>query len=333
MTDGGGAAGGAVVGGLDLDQLAPAQRRMVEGLMAVGTPRPPFDPDRAGRIRAMVESRIAGAVEGRDADAPRIVLGKTKLDALGCDGRYLDMLATPFEWSAATVRGQLVHGSIELDHQTGRQHTVVDLMDDSWEQFRHSGDSALAFTSDLTALESERMKADAVTAVEEFRAVFPPLPRSWSMVWEPTIAARFGAGAVTVKGKPDLVLGRPHPHERRMLLADLKTGSRSGKDRADMRIYALLATLKYGQAPFRVATIYIDEGAFEHEDVTDDVLEAAARGLADRLNTALRLTDRPEAVNLSAGPACRWCGLAPTCPERQRWDDERADTATDALPF
>ena len=81
MTD-----GGAVVGGLDLAQLAPAQRRMVEGLMAVGTPRPPFDPERAGRIRAMVESRIAEAVEGRPADAQRIVLGKTKLDALGCDG-------------------------------------------------------------------------------------------------------------------------------------------------------------------------------------------------------------------------------------------------------
>ena len=69
------------------------------------------------------------------------------------------------------------------------------------------------------------------------------------------------------------------------------------------------------------------------KDVTDDVLEAAARMLAERLNTALRLTDRPEAVHLAAGPACRWCGLAPTCPEKQRWDDERADTAADALPF
>ena len=69
------------------------------------------------------------------------------------------------------------------------------------------------------------------------------------------------------------------------------------------------------------------------KDVTDDVLEAAARMLAERLNTALRLTDRPEAVHLAAGPACRWCGLAPTCPEKQRWDDERADTAADVLPF
>ena len=316
---------GPVVGGLDLGALAPAQRRVVDDLMGVGQPRPTPDTDRAARLRDLIEGLLAPIVEDRSADARRITLGKTQLDALGCDGRYLDMLSAGFEWSPATVRGQLVHGAINLDHQTTRSHSTASLLDHAWEEFRHSGDSALEFCSSLTELEVSSIKASATTAVEEFRAVFPPLPLTWNVVWEPTLTHRFGAGAVTVKGKPDLVMGRPDGRHRKMLLADLKTGNRSRKDRADMRLYALLATLKYGQAPFRVATIYIDEGAFDPEDITDDVLEAAARGLADRMATALRLTDEPVARDLVAGPACRWCGLAETCEEKARADAEFAE--------
>ncbi|CAN5477116.1 hypothetical protein BH23ACT9_BH23ACT9_30280 [soil metagenome] len=309
-----------MAGGLDLDALAPAQQRVITDLLDVGRPRPTPDPDRAARLRNLIEGRLAPVIEQRPADARQITLGKTQLDALACDGRYLDLGASTFEWSRPTVRGQLIHRSIALDHHTSRDSTVKDLLTHAWEEFRHSGDGALDYADGLTALEVASLQAEAATTVEEYRATFPVLPGAWRVVHEPTLKARFGAGAVSVRGKPDIVLGRVVPDERRLLLADLKTGNRSRSDRQDMRWYALLATLKYRQAPFKIATFYIDEGAWEEEVVTDDVLEAAARGMVDRLITAVRLTDDPRAVNLVAGPACNWCGRAPTCEEKARSD-------------
>lgn len=307
-----------------LSSLPPVQRDVAEQLLGLGAPRPDADPGQFARIRDLLEGRLAPLVEQRPADARRLTLGKTQLDALRCDGRYLDMLHEGFEWSAPTVRGQLVHAAVNLDHHTRREERVDTLLDHAWEEFRHSGDSALDFCESADDLEIASIKADATTVVEEFRAVFPRLPLEWNIVWEPTITARLADGTIGVRGKPDLRLGRPDPHRRRMLLADLKTGNRSSTDRQDMRWYALLALLKYRQAPFRIATVYLDEGRWETEDVDEDVLEAAARQLADRLESAIRLTDDPVARHLVAGPYCRWCGLADTCEEKARADAEYA---------
>lgn len=315
---------GTVVGGLDLDALAPAQRRVVTDLLAVGQPRPVPDPDCAARLRDLIEGRLAPVVEQRATDARPVTLGKTQLDALACDGRYLDLVGSTFEWSRPTVRGQLIHRAVHLDRQTGRHTGVRDLLAQAWEEFRHAGDRELAWADAQPVLEVASIQGEAVTAVEEYRETFPALPQSWQVVVEPTLTARFGAGAVQVRGKPDLRLGRVVKEERRILLIDLKTGNRSRSHRHDMRVYALLATLKYRQAPFKVATFYIDEGTWDEEVVTDDVLEAAARGLVDRAIAALRLTDDPVAVELTAGPACGWCGRAPTCPEKARSDEAYA---------
>lgn len=312
------------VGGLDLETLGPAQRRVVTDLLDVTRARPRPDPDRPARLRDFIEGRLAPVVEERAADAARVTLGKTQLDALACDGRYLDLSASRFEWSRPTVRGQLVHLATALDHHLGRTVDVRTLVGSAWEEFRHSGDSHLAYAGGLSDIEVASLQADAATVVEEYRATFPQLPDTWRIVFEPTLTVRFGAGAVTVRGKPDLVLGRVTPDQRRLLLIDLKTGNRSVTDTQDMRWYAVLATLKYRQAPFKVATFYIDEGTWAAEAVTDEVLEAAARGLVGRITTALRLTDDPTPKSLTAGPMCRWCGRAETCEEKARADAEYA---------
>jgi hypothetical protein len=322
----------SVIGGLDLDALAPAPRRVALDLLAVAQPRPAADPDLPRRIRDLVEGRLAPLVEDRPADARPITLGKTQLDALACDGRYLDLLASPFEWSRATVRGQLIHRGIALDHVTGRGTPVGELMAHAWEEFTHSGDGALDYAAHRSPLEVAALQGEAASAVEEYRATFPLLPETWRLVIEPTIVVRFAAGQVVVRGKPDLVLGRVVPGERRMLLIDLKTGNRSRTDRHDMRLYALLATLKYRQDPFKTATFYLDEGTWDEEPVTEDVLEAAARQLVERAAAALRLADDPSSPTLTAGPMCTWCGRAPGCPERQRADAAHAAAEATGQP-
>lgn len=82
--------------------------------------------------------------------------------------------------------------------------------------------------------------------------------------------------------------------------------------------YALLATVATGIAPFRVATYYLDEAAWEHEDIEFDQLEAAARTVADKVARAGQLAgSTPPALDdlrLVASAACRWCTRAPACP-------------------
>ena len=134
---------------------------------------------------------------------------------------------------------------------------------------------------------------------------------------EKPYTVRLAGGAVELRGVPDLVLGRATATERRVLLVNLKTGGRSGRHLHDMRFYALLATLATGVAPFRVATYYLHEAAWEHEDVGLDHLEAAARTVAAKIERAGELVGAPPAADelrLEPGPACRWCTRSSMCP-------------------
>jgi flagellar motor protein MotB len=95
-------------------QMTPAQQRVWHGLLAVGRPRPLADPDRAGELRSRLEAATAD-VAALVPDGACLWLNKSALAALECDGRFLDREATPFVWSAASVRGQLAHIAIEID--------------------------------------------------------------------------------------------------------------------------------------------------------------------------------------------------------------------------
>ena len=53
--------------------------------------------------------------------------------------------------------------------------------------------------------------------------------------------------------------------------------------------YALLATLKYGVAPFRVATFYLAEADWDHLDVDEDLLTATVADTAAKIDRAAEL--------------------------------------------
>jgi hypothetical protein len=305
--------------GLDVELLTPAQRRALDDLLGAGGHRPPADDELAGHVRELVEARTEAAVALRPPGARGLRLNKTALDALDCEGRYVDHLESRFAWTPATVLGTLVHRGIELDHAGDRNVEVDEVVAQAWRDFAGSGDAAGAYLAELGGVEAHGLRADASARIAEFRECFPPLLAHWPVRYEVRLTARLHDGAIELIGKPDLVFGTTHPTERRLLLVDLKTGRRSRRDRVDMRFYALLATLKYRTVPWRVATYYLDEADWEVEDVDADSLEAAVRGVADRTVTAARLSwARPadDALRLVAGPSCRWCGRAPDCTVR-----------------
>ncbi len=80
-----------------------------------------------------------------------------------------------------------------------------------------------------------------------------------------------------------------------------------------MRFYALLMTLRFGVPPYRVASFFLESGAWQAEDVTEEALMHAADRVVAAARTAAALANGRE-PSLSAGPYCGWCPRAAVCP-------------------
>jgi hypothetical protein len=134
-------------------------------------------------------------------------------------------------------------------------------------------------------------------------------------------------GRIVLQAKADLVLGRARGTEARVLIVDFKTGRRYPSHVDDLRLYALLETIRSGVPPFRVASYYLDSATFHAQDVDLDLLDAAvARTIAGVSKVAeLELDERPP--TLVPGPACGWCALRATCDGARQWELDRGDRA------
>jgi putative RecB family exonuclease len=80
-----------------------------------------------------------------------------------------------------------------------------------------------------------------------------------------------------------------------------------------MRFYALLMTLRFGVPPYRVATLFLDSGEWQAEDVTEAVLQRAADRVVQTAGAAARL-EAGGAAQLRPGSHCAWCPRRAVCP-------------------
>lgn len=314
---------------MDRRDLNPAQRRLLEELLAVDAPRPAADPALADRLRRVIDEGLAPAADLVPPGEP-VVLSKSALAALACDGRFLDHREGDFTWSTEIIRGTLTHLAVEIDWATGHGEDPATIVDRAWSTLLERPGGLAAFLATCDPLEAATTRAEARQLVTDLRDLWPPIPARWHPRLEHPVSATFAGGAIQVRGRPDLTIGSAARDRAQMVVVDLKTGwRRPQRDRSDLRLYGLLLTLKYGVAPFRVATYYVTEGAWDVEDVTPDTLEAAAREVVDGATRAVHLVHRrpPDRdLRLVPGAACRWCGRAPRCPAAS------TDTSVRRLP-
>jgi hypothetical protein len=161
---------------------------------------------------------------------------------------------------------------------------------------------------------------EAVKALELFRHTMPPLRRmrrELAPCTEWPMRVELAGGALVLSGTLDLVLGTSGDGDASRaarLAIDLKTGRAWPEHAEDMRFYALLLALRFGVPPYRVATLYLDSGTWQAEDVDERVLDRAAERVigAVRAETTLRAGG---ALPLVPGPYCAWCPRCATCPE------------------
>jgi len=295
----------------------PAQERMVDELLGWGRARPGFDDGLLASLDAVLAPAVGEWLEARDRDPDArrrpLLVTKTRLTRLVCDGLQRDPV--PYSHAWANVRGTLAHAAIELDVDGGRAETASGLVRRAWERLAtdRPGDPA-SISTWLNAREADErvtLVDQTVALVASFREVWPDLSGTpLALRTEVRLVAHLGGSAVRLQGVPDIVIESPvRDTQARTLIVDLKTGMPRGQqDRDELRFYALLATLRDGRPPFRWATLYVTEGRFEEEDLSEAVLIAAARRVADAVRQAARLVGvaaESAGERLAAGD---WCG-------------------------
>lgn len=297
--------------------MTDPQRRTLEQLIGVGE-RPLFPAD----LRQRLVDRIEDAVRGLELREP-LWLGKEKVTDHGrCEGKFQAAIlgeGPPFQHSAKSAAGVLLHRAIEVEVGSRVEldpHAVAaraaDRMVESEARFAEHWRT-------LSAAEQDEVLMDVVRRIVLFRASFPSLRdlrSDLAPITELPAKAELLGGTLTLSGRIDLVLGLPRKAEptRAMRLAiDLKTGGAYPEYAEDMRLYALLMTLRFGVPPYRVASLFLDSGEWQAEDVTEDTLFHAADRVVAAARAAAALAGGREAI-LLPGVYCGWCPRAETCP-------------------
>lgn len=299
-----------------MDQLTPAQQRTLT-LLRRDTEPLVFDP-------AFVDQLVATATEAvADLSArlggERLWVSKNRLSGMhGCEVRYL--APDDFEWTPASAAGFVAHKAIELAQYWRGELTPMDAVDEALARLVDLADGRGAYVAGLTDGDWAELRSRAVDRVTKFVQDFPPLPRTAQPVYE--AAAKWQPpGTIEFTGKADLVVGRPSGRESRLLIVDLKSGSRSYHHRDDLRFYALLQTLRQSVPPRQLVTYYLDYADAESEAVNEGILEAALHRALEGIERHIELTVEGREPVKRPGAACRWCPLRADCAEGRAFLD------------
>ena len=298
-------------------ELTAVQRRTLEQLVGTGE-RPAFPPDVAQRLR----DRIETAVRGLDL-SDQLWLGKEKLNDHGrCEGKFHAAVSgenPPFEHSPKSAAGALLHRAIQAEVGSRADAEAHSLAAFAAERLVEEDARFAEFWRELDGLGQDEALMEVVRRVELFRASFPPLrPLRGELtpVSELPLKAELLGGALVLSGRVDLVLGRPDatsPARATRLAIDLKSGGAYPEYPEDMRFYALLMTLRFGVPPYRAASLFLDSGEWQAEEVSEDLLAHAADRVVAAARSASALGNGRE-PDLRPGAWCGWCPRRFDCP-------------------
>jgi hypothetical protein len=311
------------------DQYAPLQQQVYEELFAAGQPRPSFPPDLSRRLRAQLYDGVAEAAQRLELVGEFISITKQTLSKVhGCELHYTTDRFPG--WSAALARGTIADKAIELGVHAPVQLAPADMVDLAIGKLRQDGDewTPREWLNGADPVELAELRAGAIERVTKFTESFPPLAPEWNPILQWKIDHVLVPGVLALRARPDLKLGRPRPgHQAGVLFVDFKTGRVYQDHIDDLRFYALVETLRSGVPPFRVASYYLDQAEWHHEDIDETSLDLAVRRAVDGIVklVELRLDEREPAI--SPGPACNYGSLRETCAGAATW---RAETTADA---
>ncbi len=309
------------------EAATPAQHRVLADLLALGQPRPRFDPDLGHHLRRQLETALDPVADSLPVE--ELWVDKRQLGQIhACEAHWrAEREVIGFDWSARTAAGTVIHKAIELSISSRTEAVALDLVDHAMaalaEDTRRASPRPWLLTA--TPLELADLRGRAHDTVVKFQECWPRLQAAWAPRTETGIGAELCGSRVVLWGRVDLVLGVARGDEARSLIVDLKTGRSYPGHLDDLRFYALVQTLRIGVPPFRVASYYLDTATFHAEDVTVEMLEVAVRRTIDGAVKMAGLMAPDSAPAISPGPTCAWCALRHRCEGPARYEASRAD--------
>lgn len=299
-----------------LETLNPAQRATLAALGA-GDPsaRDDFGPDLAPELRRRLEAGLADVADSIDPANPLIVTKHLLAGIHGCQARFLDERARPFEPSVPVVRGTIVHKALELAVHWPGTPLPLELVDEAIARTTHADHWAADFLATLAPADHAELRGSAGDTVGKFLETWPPLTPAMRPATEARLWTELCDRRIVLKGQADLTLGQnvASGTETRKIIIDHKTGSRSPDHRADLRFYALVETLRIGVPPRLCVTAYLVPAELETETITPDVLFATAARVIDGVRRYRAITHDGDEPTRTPSSACRWCPLLDTC--------------------
>jgi PD-(D/E)XK nuclease superfamily len=258
---------------------------------------------------------LAPIVERLDP-ADTIAVSKHQLGTVfSCERRFLS--DAPFVVSLANVRGTVFHRALERTINSPEPQPPLERARAAVEYCATTSGHELRwcqeFLRTLTPDEHHDLVRDVGRLVSAFTSDWPAIPTRWDPKVEFPLRARLAAGRVTLHGKPDLIVGRAQGATARSLIIDFKTGWVRPEHREDLRFYALLELLVRRMPPFRLVSYYPESGEPVVEDVTEGLLESAARRVVDGVDRIEALRARRRAPREVGNGLCRFCAELPTC--------------------
>lgn len=284
------------------DSVEPADLAELRGRLEVAARAAVADaglPGDAGPLR-LPKHRIAALL-----DCERHVVASLRTDLgedLGDDpralalGRLVDVLAGYRVLRGPGGRRDLAMGTELIRVDTGDRP-----------------DAVLTWLDSLPDHERGEIATELDRRLDHLLAGWPTFDPAWWPRTQEAVALTLADGQVVVSGRLDLTLGGP-PTRWPMAIVEVKSGRFGGTARDEQLLYALLVTLRDGQAPGLVVTC----AALASEPVAYPVTTAHLRPAVGRLEAALAAAGRiaggtrPPAERASW--RCRPCPDQRSCP-------------------
>lgn len=297
--------------------LTPAQQEVLDLLGATPEDRPTFAPTLKATLRAELEDSLADLAAEISPESPMFVNKHDLAMVHGCELRHLSEKETPFEWSPPLARGTIAHKAIELSMHQRRRPIPLDLVDEAMDRLERSDDSISGWLATCSESDRAEVRAFANERVATFLECFPPIKTSWSPVTEARMRLELLDHRIVISGRSDLTLGRADGLTAGKVIIDFKTGSISPSHRDDLRLYALLETMRIGTPPRLAASYYLDAGVAQPEAITEGVLRSAVARTADGIRKLHELSVGTRAPVVRPSWGCRWCPIRSSCPQGQ----------------
>ena len=290
--------------------LTPAQERTLSLLRRSGEPLV-FDAGLVAELKDEVIEAFAHFAD-RLGDHTIFVTKHTLSSVHDCEAHHL--APDDFEWTPARAKGQVAHRAIQLLLNWRGEPVPADLVDEAIARLANDERNLSDWLQRLGPGDEADLRGMAVDRVTKFVETFPPLDRRSNPLTE--AAAQWPIdGAILLRARVDLSMGRPEGRESRKLIIDLKTGRAHARHREDLRFYALVETLVRDVPPRKLATFYLDAAHPVTEDVTEAVLRAALRRTLDGIHAMVELEVEGRPPGRRPGFSCHWCPLRTSCDE------------------